>query len=73
MKKLLVMIQYITYQYNNKNLLKLYMKKVKSFFQVKKPGDYLKYEIMGFILLVVIIALMMVYLPRIFGEKEDNN
>tara|TARA_E500000178_G_C16410127_1_gene482630 strand:- start:201 stop:350 length:150 start_codon:yes stop_codon:yes gene_type:complete len=48
------------------------MKKVKSFFQVKKPGDYLKYEIMGFILLVVIIALMMVYTPIIFGEKEDN-
>ena len=46
--------------------------KIKNFFQVKKPGDYLKYEIMGFILLIIIITLGMIYVPKIFGDKTKE-
>lgn len=45
---------------------------IKNFFQVKKPGDYLKYEIMGFILLIVIITLGIIYVPKIFGDKTKE-
>ena len=48
-------------------------KKIKKVFQVKKPGDYLKYEIMGFILLIVIITLGVIYIPKLLRNKLLKN
>jgi hypothetical protein len=48
-------------------------KKIKKVFQVKKPGDYLKYEIMGFVLLIVIITLGVIYVPKLLRNKLLKN
>lgn len=46
---------------------------IKNITKILKKNPYLKFEIMGFILLIVIIVLMTIYVPKIFSKYFEEN